>query len=118
MLSQQCQSRIAPQIRRLTAQRRTAVEEIAQLCSRVSESDDSFDPDEFDLDAMEQNLASYFDSIGLQVSLKKLMDVRVFLIFVCVIKIKLHANIFRDSDAVSAQTQATHLQWRVAILAL
>lgn len=74
MLSQQCQSRIAPQIRRLTAQRRTAVEEIAQLCSRVSESDDSFDPDEFDLDAMEQNLASYFDSIGLQVSLKKLMD--------------------------------------------
>jgi len=118
MLSQQCQSRVAPQIRRLTAQRRTAVEEIAQLCSRVSESDDSFDPDEFDLDSMEQNLASYLDSIGLQVSLKKLMDVSVFLIFVCVIKIKLHVDIFRDSDVVSAQTQATHLQWRVAILAL
>ena len=81
MLSQQCQSRVAPQIRRLTAQRRTAVEEIAQLCSRVLESDDSFDPDEFDLDAMEQKLASYFDSIGIQVSLKKLMDVKFLLGF-------------------------------------
>ena len=76
MLSQQCQSRVAPQIRRLTAKRKTAVEETAQLCSRVLESDDSFDSDEFDFDAMEQNLANYFDSIGIQVSLIKLMDVK------------------------------------------
>ena len=81
MLSQQINSRVAPQIRRLAAQRRNAIEEIAQFCSRVSDSDESPDPDEFDLDSMEQSLTSYFDSISIQVALTKLMDVRKFFHF-------------------------------------
>lgn len=77
MLSQQCQSRVTPQIRRLTSQRKAVFDEIDALCSRVEESDDHdiADSDILDLQALEQNLSSSFDRIGLEVSLKKLMNV-------------------------------------------
>ncbi len=77
MLSQQCQSRVTPQIRRLTSQRKAVFDEIDALCSRVEESDDhdNADSDILDLQALEQNLSSSFDRIGLEVSLKKLMNV-------------------------------------------
>lgn len=76
MLSQQCQARVTTQIRRLTAQRRTAVEEIAQLCSKTEDSlEDQESQDDFDLQMLEQSLSAHFDSIGLEVPQKKLMEV-------------------------------------------
>ena len=75
MLSQQCQNRVGPQIRRLTAQRRTAVEEVAQLCSQSADSlEEQDNPDDFDLDLLEQSIPAYFDRIGIEVSSKKLME--------------------------------------------
>lgn len=79
MLSQQCQTRVAPQIRRLTSQRKATVDEIAALCSKTddSEDNDSSDSDMLDLQSLEQNLSSYFDRISLEVSLKKIMNVDI-----------------------------------------
>jgi hypothetical protein len=79
MLSQQCQARFAPQIRRLTSQRKATVDEIAMLCSKTvdSEDNDCSDSDMLDLQALEQNLSSYFDRINLEVSLKKIMNVQI-----------------------------------------
>ncbi|EFX74154.1 hypothetical protein DAPPUDRAFT_226924 [Daphnia pulex] len=76
MLSQQCQTRFAPQIRRLTSQRKAAVDEIAVLCSKTDDPEDNncLDSDMIDLQALEQNLSSYFDRISLEVSLKKIMN--------------------------------------------
>lgn len=82
MLSQQCQSRITPQIRRLTSQRKIIIDEIDALCSRSDESDDhdSADSDILDLQTLEQNLSSSFDRVCLEVSLKKLMNVNWWVI--------------------------------------
>lgn len=78
MLSQQCQNRVAPQIRRLPSQRKAIVDEIAVLCSRTDDTEDSdgSNSDVLDLQALEQNLSSCFDRISLELSLKKLMNVR------------------------------------------
>lgn len=79
MLSQQCQNRINPQLRRLTSQRKVLVDEIASICFLNEDSDDhdSSDSDTIDLQSLEQNLTSSFDAIGLEMSLKKFMNVRI-----------------------------------------
>ncbi|KAI9560389.1 hypothetical protein GHT06_014406 [Daphnia sinensis] len=76
MLSQQCQNRVAPQIRRLPSQRKAIVDEIAVLCSRTDDTEDNdcANSDMLDLQALEQNLSSCFDRISLELSLKKLMN--------------------------------------------
>ncbi|XP_057366026.1 protein FAM114A2-like [Daphnia carinata] len=76
MLSQQCQNRVAPQIRRLPSQRKAIVDEIAVLCSQTddTEDNDNSNSDVLDLQALEQNLSSCFDRISLELSLKKLMN--------------------------------------------
>jgi hypothetical protein len=82
MLSQQCQTRFAPQIRRLASQQKAAVDEIALLCSKTDdpEDNDCSDSDMIDLQALEQNLSSYFDRISLEVSLKKIMNVHTIVV--------------------------------------
>ncbi|XP_045035166.1 protein FAM114A2 isoform X2 [Daphnia magna] len=76
MLSQQCQNRVAPQIRRLPSERKAIVDEIAVLCSRTDDTEDSdgSNSDVLDLQALEQNLSNCFDRISLELSLKKLMN--------------------------------------------
>lgn len=76
MLSQQCQNRVVPQIRRLPSERKAIVDEIAVLCSRTDDTEDSdgSNSDVLDLQALEQNLSSCFDRISLELSLKKLMN--------------------------------------------
>ena len=58
MLSRQCQTRVASQIRRLTSQQKATVDEI-------SETDDSLDISMLYLQFLEQNRSSYFDRISL-----------------------------------------------------
>ena len=79
MLSQQCQSRVSSQLRRLPSQRRATVEEIAVLCDLTDDFDDqdTSDSDLLDLQSLEQNISSLFDSINLEVSSAKLMNVRI-----------------------------------------
>lgn len=51
------------------------MEEVAQLCSQSMDSSEEQDnSDDFDLDDLEQSLSAYFDRIGLEVSLKKLLE--------------------------------------------
>lgn len=77
MLSQQCQNRVNPQLRRLTSQRKVLIDEIVLICSRIDDSDDhdSSDSDIIDLESLEQTLMSSFDAVGLEMSLKKFMNV-------------------------------------------
>ena len=76
MLSQQCESRISSQIRRVTAQRRAILEEITVLCTQTDDDlDENIDPDEFDVENVEQCLTSLLDKIGIQLPLKRLIDV-------------------------------------------
>ena len=76
MLSQQYQARVTPQIRRLTTQRRIAMEEVAKLCTLTADGIEEKDnSDDFDLELTEQSLSAYFDQIGVNVPLKKLMEV-------------------------------------------
>lgn len=79
MLSQQWNTRVAPQIRRLTTQRRVVFEEISRSCSEAIEAEDEVcDPDEFDPQQLEEHVKSLLDRVSLIVPSDKLINVRLY----------------------------------------
>lgn len=79
MLSQQWNTRVAPQVRRLTTQRRVVFDEVSKICSETIEAEDEdCNPEDFDPQLLEENLTSLLDRVSLIVPSQKFIDVRVF----------------------------------------